>query len=320
MADSYVIRQGTERNTNPMFMEIMAKDLTELAKYASRCTPGSLGYLEDATVYRLGTQGTWVKVGEDVPSRLNAIDADIAELQNTGVDTTARADIAGITTQLTEKTGYGVISGLVVSAQSTPDMTVKVSAGVAYMSNNTRYAPAAVASLAVTAADATNPRIDIVYLSSEGAVSYLAGTAAATPAAPATPTGGLLLAEINVAANATTIVAANITARKKNLWSEDWITPTLLNGWASVIGETIQYRKHANGLVELRGSLRKSELSGIAFYLPLEYRPQNTLYAGATSKDAPARLLITRSDGTVTPDKGTPADRITLTGVFFSTN
>jgi glycerophosphoryl diester phosphodiesterase len=78
MADSYVIRQGTERNTNPMFMEIMAKDLTELAKYASKCTPGSLGYLEDATVYRLGTQGTWVKVGEDVPSRLNAIAAAIA--------------------------------------------------------------------------------------------------------------------------------------------------------------------------------------------------------------------------------------------------
>ena len=79
MADSYVIRQGTERNTNPMFMEIMAKDLTELAKYASRCTPGSLGYLEDATVYRLGTQGTWVKVGEDVPSRLNTLTSQLAD-------------------------------------------------------------------------------------------------------------------------------------------------------------------------------------------------------------------------------------------------
>ena len=80
MADSYVIRQGTERNTNPMFMEIMAKDLTELAKYASRCTPGSLGYLEDATVYRLGTQGTWVKVGEDVPSRLNTLTSQLADI------------------------------------------------------------------------------------------------------------------------------------------------------------------------------------------------------------------------------------------------
>jgi len=80
MADSYVIRQGTERNTNPMFMEIMAKDLTELAKYASKCTPGSLGYLEDATVYRLGTQGTWVKVGEDVPSRLNTLTSQLADI------------------------------------------------------------------------------------------------------------------------------------------------------------------------------------------------------------------------------------------------
>jgi hypothetical protein len=68
-----------------MFMEIMAKDLTELATYASKCTPGSLGYLEDATVYRLGTQGTWVKVGEDVPSRLNTLTSQLAEI-DTRVD------------------------------------------------------------------------------------------------------------------------------------------------------------------------------------------------------------------------------------------
>ena len=127
------------------------------------------------------------------------------------------ASLATLNARLTEKTDYGVLSGLVVAAQTTPNMTVKTSAGVAYMSNGTRYAPAAVASLAVTAADATNPRIDIVYLSSAGVVSYLAGTAAATPAAPATPAGGLLLVEISVAANQTTVVTGNITDKRRTL-------------------------------------------------------------------------------------------------------
>ena len=127
------------------------------------------------------------------------------------------AALALLATKVKEKTDYGVLSGLVTSAQGTPDMTVSVSAGVAYMSNGTRYAPAAVASLAVTAADATNPRKDIVYLSSAGVVSYLAGTAAATPAAPATPAGGLLLAEISVAANQTTVVTGNITDKRRTL-------------------------------------------------------------------------------------------------------
>lgn len=63
---------------------------------------------------------------------------------------------------------------------------------------------------AVTAADGTNPRVDIVYgrisdpSESDGSstpkfeVLYLAGTAAATPAPPATPARSFVLAQINV--------------------------------------------------------------------------------------------------------------------------
>jgi len=43
-----------------MFMEIAAKDATELATYTTACIPGSIGYLDDGTEYRLGTAGTWV--------------------------------------------------------------------------------------------------------------------------------------------------------------------------------------------------------------------------------------------------------------------
>ena len=67
----------------------------------------------------------------------------------------------------------------------------------------------AVATGSVTAANASNPRIDIVYVDvddpSEDASAvpaatrkYLAGTAAASPSAPATPAGCMAIAQINV--------------------------------------------------------------------------------------------------------------------------
>jgi len=60
MADSHIIRCGPENTRDPMFMEIAAKDATELATYTTACIPGSIGYLDDGTEYRLGTAGTWV--------------------------------------------------------------------------------------------------------------------------------------------------------------------------------------------------------------------------------------------------------------------
>ncbi len=80
----------------------------------------------------------------------------------------------------------------------------------------------------VTAADATNPRLDIVYATlsdpAEGdgssapgvAFGYLAGTPAATPAAPATPARSMLLSTISVpkvgSGSPTTSDAAPFTA------------------------------------------------------------------------------------------------------------
>lgn len=127
------------------------------------------------------------------------------------------AALALLATKVKEKTDYGVLSGLVTSAQGTPDMTVAVSAGVVYLADGTRLAPVAVAALAVAAADATNPRIDLVYITPGGTVTCLSGTAAAEPAAPATPAGALALAEIAVAAEATTVVTGNVTDKRRTL-------------------------------------------------------------------------------------------------------
>ena len=182
------------------------------------------------------------------------------------------ASISELSTKVLEKTSYGVYTGLGVTAQSTPNMTVSVATGTIYMANGDRFTPAANTALAVTAADATNPRIDIVYVNSSGVIAYLAGTAAASPAAPSVPTGGQKLAEISVAAGATTIVAANIADRRKNLRTEAWITPTLINGWTVINDNYIKYMKDADGFVHIRGEVTGGSAITV-FTLPSGYRP-----------------------------------------------
>lgn len=76
-------------------------------------------------------------------------------------------------------------------------------------------------SVTVPAADATNPRIDLIVAqvldatagaaSSIGQVIDVAGTPAASPVAPATPASSIVLAQVAVAAGVTSIVAGNIT-------------------------------------------------------------------------------------------------------------
>ena len=117
-------------------------------------------------------------------------------------------------TQIKEKTSYGVVSGLEVTAQNVPDMTVNVASGIIYMQDGERFEVEA-DTMAVVEADEENPRIDIIYINGTGVVSYMQGTAAENPTAPETPLGSQLLAEIAVAADATAIGTANITDKRK---------------------------------------------------------------------------------------------------------
>lgn len=200
-------------------------------------------------------------------------------------------------TEINERTSYGVINGLIVAQQTVADMTVKVSAGIIYMASGTRFTPSAVAVQAVDAADATNPRIDIIYVNSSGVVSYLAGTAGATPSAPSVPAGGQLIAEISVAANATTVVTANIAMRQKKMWVNDWITPTLINGWAYEY-TPVRYRIDQTGKVYIMGRLKANTTSTI-FYLPVGYRPQYEMSFGVFSNDDKIKCISIYSDGRV---------------------
>jgi hypothetical protein len=139
----------------------------------------------------------------------------------------------------------GVVSGAGVTASATPDMNVNVAAGQ-IRSGDTLVSVVA-AALAVTAADATNPRKDIVVSSSAGALSVVAGTAAPVPKPPALPAGSILLAVVDVAAGDTAINATEIHNRRlivpqiatSNLPDESVTAPKLASGSAvSNIGYT----------------------------------------------------------------------------------
>ena len=177
---------------------------------------------------------------------------------------------------------YGVIgnisTSLVVSAQATPNMSVKCSGGSLFMSAGVGYSAIANNNITVTESDTTNPRIDLIYINSLGVISYLAGTSSATPSCPTVPTGGFKLAEIYVGTNVTEINAANITMRRKTLDAEDWFPLTLKNGWVAYDTErTPMIRRLTNGTVEIKG-LIKNGISGQGIcnlpsgYTPLPYR------------------------------------------------
>lgn len=125
---------------------------------------------------------------------------------------------------------------LQVSAQATPNMSVKVSAGRAWMVGTQiasvsggDWSPQAAyfgindapLSVSIATADPTNPRIDLIcayvqdqfYSGSNNqlVIAAVTGTPAASPAAPSAPSNAIVLAQVAVAANATSIVSGNIT-------------------------------------------------------------------------------------------------------------
>ncbi|HEY2302999.1 MAG TPA: hypothetical protein VGH66_13965 [Acidimicrobiales bacterium] len=116
-------------------------------------------------------------------------------------------------------------SGCAVSPSSL--MTLNVAAGqVAVPSPNntgsTLCTSDAVATVTLTAASGSNPRIDLVTCHPRGAdldggtnndfiFDFITGTPAASPAVPATPAGQVALAQIYVGTGVTSIVAGNIT-------------------------------------------------------------------------------------------------------------
>lgn len=103
-----------------------------------------------------------------------------------------------------------------VIESATPAMTVIVSEGKSvglggYRSRIGRT------TLTVTTADATNPRIDVVWVDADGTLGITAGTPAGSPSVPSIGFTKQSLAQIAVGAAVTTIVTANITDTRVRL-------------------------------------------------------------------------------------------------------
>lgn len=119
----------------------------------------------------------------------------------------------------------GVYSGCTVTAQAVPDMTVAVAAGSVTI--NGVPVKVAAGNVTITTADATNPRIDIVSVNSSGVKAATAGTAAASPEAPAHPSNSVILAMVYVPAAVTSIATNKITDKRVLLPS---VTPGIVQG------------------------------------------------------------------------------------------
>jgi hypothetical protein len=99
-----------------------------------------------------------------------------------------------------------VLSGLAVTGGA--DMTPAVAKG-AVLSNGVMFAVAA-ADVTIGAADGTNPRLDLIVVTSAGALAVRAGTAAASPKPPARTANDVVIAVVYVPASDTAIATTQI--------------------------------------------------------------------------------------------------------------
>jgi hypothetical protein len=171
---------------------------------------------------------------------------------------------------------------LQVTQNATPGMTVYVTSGWAAIVGTTQTNMGtyvayndATTTLTITAANATNPRIDIVvvtvsdsyYTGSTNTVAFqvIAGTPAVSPAAPSVPANSLLLANIAVAANATQILNANITnvatqaTTPIGLSSSGTYTVNNLTGTTSLTSATVT----ANTLLTSAGNITQTGTNSV---------------------------------------------------------
>ncbi len=111
--------------------------------------------------------------------------------------------------------GTSVISGCAVTAQGTPDMTVAVAAGTIVVNDGSpARGTVSGGNVTITAADGSNPRIDLIVSNASGTLSSTDGTAAAEPVYPAIPANSVVLAAIFVPASDTDIDSNQITDKR----------------------------------------------------------------------------------------------------------
>lgn len=193
-----------------------------------------------------------------------------------GMTNVDEADVSGIFTTLFSSAGiiFETANSLLVQAQGSPDMTIKVNTGhciikkTAYTdySNGLKFWDMyndGVVNVTIPTANPTNPRIDLICAKFDtgvtpdanatnvGSFVCVSGTPAGSPVAPSVPANHLLIATIAVGAGVTVINSGNITDSRVNpslnritLDSAYLNTPTIVNG---LIQYPVGYGIYDNG-------------------------------------------------------------------------
>lgn len=110
--------------------------------------------------------------------------------------------------------GYGVASGCACTpASSGVTLGVAVASGSVHVGSKTAVAVTG-ATVTPGAASGSNPRIDLVVADNAGALSVVAGTAAAQPEFPTIPASRTVLCAVVIPTSATSITAGNIVDKR----------------------------------------------------------------------------------------------------------
>lgn len=103
---------------------------------------------------------------------------------------------------------------------------------------------------------------------------------------------------------------------KANREQEEWITPTLLNGWEEFsVTQKPQFIKDDFGFVRLRGMVKNGS-SSILFSLPIGYRPSGTNYFIINNTMSPRQITISAT-GTLLINSGYSTGWASLDGIAY---
>ena len=198
---------------------------------------------------------------------------------------------------------------LAITAQASPNMTVNAAAGWCAILGSTASSGVytayndATTVLTITTASLTLPRIDRIvvtvsdsaYSGSTNTVAFqvLAGTPAASPSAPATPSNSISLATIAVAANATSITSGNIT---------DTRTAVTSNAFLLLTGGTVTGATTFSGATTISGT---TALSGATTLSNTTTLSGTTTISGATTVTNTISSNTTITAASFTPSAGT---------------
>ena len=191
----------------------------------------------------------------------------------------------------------GVISGCAVTESSPAAQTVDVAVGEV-VETGEQISVSAQINQAVSAADGSNPRIDLISVNSSGTVVVTAGTAAAQPVMPAVPATSIPLATLYVAASDNTHADNQINDKRVIVIADDG------NALSVTVGSGGDFA-NLNDAVDEPGVTAISILTGFVMAEQIIVHQKDLSHIRITSVDA--TVSITRSSLAVVTLGDTPA-------------